>query len=211
MLLLFTSIANYPRADKEREVQAKVAAGSSKTGAIAAAKDFMAVHHPAREWWIVGGLLRDDALGRAFKDVDIFINGREGDLLPLGCDDLGDRNAYLLRAVKFQYDHDGGTYELNLIFMRGSFWTLESITDRCDFGICQIGYDPVNDVEYRSAQFEDDLKDECFTMCRETTQERVERMEDKFPEYTYRNPKKLSVGGSGAWFYNSSTGSLDRR
>lgn len=180
------------------------------TKAKEAAKEFMQNFHPDREWWIVGGALRDADFGRPFKDIDIFINGRDTDLLPEGCEDLGDKNAYLLRAYTVKdYPYKGETFEVNLIFMRGDFWTLEKMTERCDFGICQIGWEPATDRTYMSDQFIEDRMNRRLTLCRETTQERVDRMARKFPfGWTLHNPKNIEVDGKKCWTYDADSGKL---
>lgn len=175
-----------------------------------AAKEFMEAFHPDRQWWIVGGLLRDSELYRVPKDIDIFIQGYDTDLLPENCEDLGDKNAFLLRAYTVKdYPYKGETYEINLIFMRGDFWDLNSMTDRCDFGICQIGWCPVTNETYRSDKYNLDVRRRQLTLCRETTQERVNRMKDKFPYFTFTNPKSLTVDGKKCWSYNPGSGRLE--
>lgn len=177
-----------------------------------AAIEFMEAFHPDREWWIVGGLLRDSAMNRPFKDIDIFINGRDTDLLPQHCPDLGDKNAFLLRAYTVAaYPYKGQDFEINLIFMRGDFWDLQSITDRCDFGICQIGWEPVTETTYRSEAFFRDIQDSTLTMTRETSKERVQRMKAKFPRHLFRNPQKLTTDGTRRWCYNDATQQLEIR
>lgn len=171
-----------------------------------AAKEFMTHFHPDRKWWIVGGLLRDTELWRPAKDIDIFISGYNEDLLPEGCEDFGDRNAYLLRAYTVKaYPYKGQDYEINLIFMRGDFWTLEKMTDRCDFGICQIGYDPLTGETYRSDKYKADVANKTITMSRDTTQNRINRMREKFPEFEFQNPDDLDVNGKKSWCYNPET------
>ena len=177
--------------------------------AKAAAQEFMQAFHPERKWWIVGGLLRDDLLRRPWKDIDIFINGFSTDLLPEDCDDPGASNAYLLRAYTVKdYPYKGELYEINLIFMRGHRWTLKSMTDRCDFGICQIGWCPETRSTYTSPLFELDRKRLQLTLCRETTVERVQRMQAKFPHWALRNPDRLELDGKRCWSYDPLDGRL---
>lgn len=177
--------------------------------AKAAAQEFMQAFHPEREWWIVGGLLRDVALYRQWKDIDIFINGYDTDLMPEDCDDPGASNAYLLRAYTVKdYPYKDEKYEINLIFMRGHNWSLTKITDRCDFGICQIGWCPVTNETYKSEAFEADKRNQTLTLFRETTVERVERMKSKFPGWTLRNPFHLELDGKRCWAYDPLDGRL---
>ncbi len=175
-----------------------------------ASMDFMAAFHPDREWWIVGGALRDTDLGQRFKDVDIFINGYDTDLLPEGEVDLGDRNAFLLRAYTVKdYLYKGERFEINLIFMRGDHWNLESMTDRCDFGICQIGWDPTNNRTYRSSLYLSDHHDKTLTLARETSRERKSRMENKFSDFAFRNPEYIELDGDRMWVYSEESGELE--
>lgn len=175
-----------------------------------AAVEFMTHFHPDRVWWIVGGLLRDGELGIEPKDIDIFISGYGKDLLPTGCEDLGDKNAFLLRAYTVDnYPYKGDNYQINLIFMRGDFWDLYQMTDRCDFGICQIGWCPKTNETYRSDQYLYDKYYAVFTLCRETTQERVNRMKDKLPYYMLDNPYNITVDGKKCWGYNKDTQEIE--
>lgn len=176
---------------------------------IEAATEFMNDFHPNRKWWIVGGALRDAELGRPFKDIDIFINGIDSDALPDPDVDDGDRNAYLRRASVETIIYQGVEFELNLIHMRGDDWTLRRVTERCDFGICMIGYGPVSGVTYRSLRYSADIRWNTLTLYRETTTKRRDRMCAKFPNHTYRNPYGLKYDGASAWCYNKETGTLD--
>lgn len=177
-----------------------------------AAIEFMNNFHPDRTWWIVGGMLRDSAMDRGYKDIDIFINGRDTDLLPDEGTDHGDKNAFLLRAYTVrEYPYEGDTFEINLIFMRGNFWDLEQMSDRCDFGICQIGWEPTTNRTYRSEAFFRDMQDNTLTMTRETSKERVQRMQAKFPHHLFRNPQNLTTDGTRCWCYNEETSQLEVR
>lgn len=177
-----------------------------------AAIEFMDTFHPGRTWWIVGGALRDTVLYRPFKDIDIFIGGFATDMLPEDAIDLGDRNAYLLRAYTVKdYPYKGEKFEINLIFMRGEHWTLERMTNRCDFGICQIGWCPIEDRTYKSVMFNNDVNLHEITLTRETSRERLNRMRSKFPNYSLRNPQDLEVDGDRRWVYSPEEGCLTVR
>jgi hypothetical protein len=174
--------------------------------AKAATAEYMAGVYPDRKYFIVGGALRDTDLGAEMKDVDIFVSGYDTDPDPM-CEDDGERNAYLMRA----YTVDWKGFELNIIFLRGD-WTLERVTDRCDFGICQIGYDPVTRLTYRSPAYESDFGRNELTLCRDTVPERQMRMERKFPLFNFRNPQHHTVSQSSTnWHYDPETGMLDQR
>jgi len=173
--------------------------------AKAAAREYMAANLPDRDWFIVGGALRDTTLGRPFKDVDIFISGFPTDPVPEfdqeelettdPADLAADRNAYLMKAYTINY----AGFELNIIYMRTP-WTLEGIADRCDFGICQVSWCPKTDTTYHSPQFLYDLGHRTLTNTRTTAAERHDRMQDKFPDFLPRNPRNLPTS-SGGWIY----------
>ena len=174
-----------------------------------AAIEFMETFHPGRDWWIVGGALRDTVLSRDFKDIDIFISGFTTDLLPDDAIDLGDRNAYLLRAYTVKdYPYKSEKFEINLIFMRGDQWSLESMTNRCDFGICQIGWCPKEDRTYKSRKFERDVNNTTLTLTRNTSQERLKRMKSKFVAYDFINPDRLTIDTDRRWVYSPEEGAL---
>lgn len=166
--------------------------------AKAAARAFMAEQYPDRQWFICGGALRDTDLGKPFKDVDVFVSGFETDPEPrdeFGLADIGDRNAYLMRA--FTIDFMG--FDINVILMRTP-WTLQTIAERCDFGICQIAWCPETDQTYRSEPYLHDINDRTVTATRATHPERWERMQAKFPLYRMRNPRNLPAA-TGGWHY----------
>ena len=172
---------------------------------LATVKQMMNEEYPGRTWFVVGGYFRDLDLGLPFKDVDVFVNGYATDPVP-DTKDKGDRDAYLYYAVTKQYEG----IEVNLIFMRGEF-TLEEMTDRCDFGICQIGWCPVEDRLYQSMNYIQDCSNKTLTLLRSTAPERVERMQSKFPDYTFRNPQDLMVSDTlMVWHYDSDSKTVER-
>lgn len=157
-------------------------------------KLFMSIHFPDREWFIVGGVLRDFDRGADFNDVDVFVSGFEGDPDP-DVDD-GDCNAYLMRAARYNFKG----FEINVIILRTHF-DLKRVTDRCDFGINQIGWCPVSDETYRSQQYLDDLANEEFTLTRNTPPRRYDRMREKFPDWTFKVRGNARLAKSKAWRY----------
>lgn len=168
------------------------------------AKEYMQLNHPDRNWYIVGGALRDTELSKPVKDIDIFVVGYDADLLPpLEAED-GDRNAYLLRA----YTEVFKGMEVNLIFMRGADWSLARMTDRCDFGICQIGWCPVQDRVYRSDDYKCDVANKTLTLCRETPAERLGRMQSKFEDYALFNPSGILFDSPKSWSYSEAEGKM---
>ena len=175
--------------------------------AKAAARSFMAGSYPDREWFIIGGALRDTYLGLEMKDVDIFVSGFDTDPIPDGEVEDGARNAYLLRA----YTVPWMGFELNIIFLRG-VWDLKRAADRCDFGICQIGYDPVTEVTYRSDAYVLDCSNYTLTLCRDTVPERKQRMQTKFPTWRFRNPQGHTLSYNNTTFhYNPDNGMIEEQ
>jgi len=171
-----------------------------------AAMSFMKGSYPDRDWFIVGGLIRDTDMGLPVKDIDIFISGYSTDPLPEMSTDDGSRNAYLMRAQVIPWMG----FELNLVFLRGE-WNLERTADRCDYGICQAGWCPRTDRTYRSDQYSQDMQFKQLTLCRDTVPERQVRMQDKFPHFIHRNPKEYAISNKvTSWCYNSETKSIDK-
>ena len=172
--------------------------------ALGTTTSFMRRYMPDRQWFVVGGALRDSDMGRSFKDVDVFIVGKQFDALPNAGVDRGDRNAYVFRADTVIYRG----IEINLIHMRGTGWTLESMTDRCDFGICQIGWCPEQNTLYRSDDYKTDKSQHQLTLCRDTAQERLQRMQKKYP-WKLHNPSGFTFRPD-SWRYDETKGALVR-
>ncbi len=172
-----------------------------------AAVDYMDTHYPDRKWAIVGGMLRDERIGRPYKDIDIFVHGYDTDLLPTDAHD-GDANAFLLRAHTVEHFWYGGVYEINLIFMRGE-WTTKRLADRCDLGFCQIAWTPSEGL-YESDAYIADMANNTMTLYRATSRDHVDRMRMKFPYREYLNPQNIPVGGDVYWEYNETTRTLDK-
>ena len=175
---------------------------TSVTGkAVNAAKAFMLLNFPDRRWFIVGGLLRDDYLDKPFKDIDVFIVGYSTD--PQPDVDLGAHNAHLYYAETRYFEG----FQINLIFMRGDHWSLETMTERCDFGICQIGYCPVEDRVYITDDFKFDATYKILTQCRDTVPSRLTRMQDKFSDFVYYNPSGFELNYT-KWSYDKEDGEV---
>jgi hypothetical protein len=174
--------------------------------AKAAAVSFMAGAYPDRDWFIIGGLIRDTDMGFVVKDIDIFISGYKTDPLPEARTDDGSRNAYLMRAQIIPWLG----FQLNLVFLRGK-WDLERTADRCDYGVCQAGWCPKTERTYRSDQYIQDIQFKQLTLCRDTVPERQTRMQNKFPHYTHMNPKEYLISDKvSSWAYNSETHSIEK-
>lgn len=126
---------------------------------------------------IVGGFYRDIATGRTFKDVDVFIPG-DGD--PADDDieyEIG-RNEII---------HQDG-FEINVIWMPGAH-TLESLLDRLDIGICQIGAYLNSPTEvYVTDTFLRDTLNDTLTVTRPSRWNHIDRVMQKFPDHRLIDP-----------------------
>lgn len=160
--------------------------------------DVMNKYHPGRSWWIAGGFLRDVALRKPIKDVDVFVNGFKSDALPEDkTTDLGKANAYIHYVKDYTYN---GT-EVNVIFLRGNHWNLQSVADRCDLGICQASWCPLTKTQYFSKRFEANFKHKVITVERDTRREHVERVADKLGWPWMR--KGFDLDSRSCFTYNS--------
>ena len=139
---------------------------------------------------IAGGALRDLDNGREVKDIDVFYTD---DLeRPLVLD-------YVLEGLFVYHSRCAGIYmddaadevdgtatyisingdlpDLNLIQLRKDF-NPARVIDRCDFGLCQIGYDLRGVV--KTPQYEYDKANQCFTLTRAESIEGVRRSLKRF-------------------------------
>ena len=147
--------------------------------------------------YLAGGAIRDFDNGRIVKDFDVFFTeGRasidtvEGALMGLyayknGCPFLEYMGAAREVMSTQTYRSLTGLPELNLILLKKEF-NPASIIERVDFGLCQIGADPLG-VEYTAA-YEFDRANECFTLTRAESVEgvirslkRYDRLKQKYP------------------------------
>jgi hypothetical protein len=145
-------------------------------GMLAVTVATMNQYHKGRQWWVAGGFLRDVALNKPIKDVDVFVNGFASDALPEDpATDLGKANAYI-HYVKNYFHKDT---EVNVIFLRGNHWNLQSVADRCDLGICQASLCPLTGTQYFSDRFAANFKYKVITVERDTRREHVERVASK--------------------------------
>lgn len=167
----------------------------------------MSLNYPDRRWFVGGGYLRDFYYGLPFKDVDVFVCGFETDAMPEGAEDLGECNAYLHHCVT---EHYRGI-EINLIFFRGDFWTLELVAERNDCGPCQISWCPEEDRMYVTELFKTDYANRTCTVDRDTRREHIDRVATKL-NATVLNPQNFTVDDARkGWFYNPATSSLQRK
>ncbi len=137
------------------------------------------------EWYIIGGFWRDALLGRPFRDIDIFIPHED---TPVDAD-----------GVDYELGHNFtanyGDTEINIIHMPVKH-TLQSLVERCDLGICQIGsVKNCRDTLYMSEAFTRDWTHKTLTLMRETRKNHVERMIAKFPEFKFCNPNNFVMHG----------------
>lgn len=150
------------------------------------------------KWFIVGGAPRDLLLGEDFNDVDVFISAGGAKPSDKGSGSL--RRAHR-RIITIGEDQ----IEVNLIFMKGD-WTLQGLADRCDTGICQIGYDPRKEKFYYSDAFSDDFNDNTLTQTRETRSVHIDKLRKRWPNRTYLNPNNYGLDEPWVPHYDSVTG-----
>lgn len=176
-------------------------------GILAKVDVFMKLYYPDRRWFVGGGFLRDFFYGVPYKDVDVFVRGFDTDAMPEGAEDFGDCNAYLHHCVTEEYRG----IEINLIFFRGDFWTLEMVAERNDCGPCQISWCPVEDRMYRTPLFDEDFQNGTCTVDRDTRREHISRVAEKIGAVVL-NPLNYAVDDARkGWFYNPATSSLQRK
>lgn len=123
--------------------------------------------------FIIGGFYRDAAVGGEFKDIDVF--------MPSAHDGSYDMQYDISNAGK---EYQNG-FEVNMIWLSGDFG-LEDAIRRCDFGICQIGAPLSNPFEPLTTEaFRKDIYSHTFTQMRETSEERIGRMQNRLPGWRH--------------------------
>jgi hypothetical protein len=100
-------------------------------------------------YFAAGGYFRDKRLGKDWKDIDLFVPGKEG------TEDLG--NEYDLSSAH-EFILDG--IRVNIIFMGGPH-DMKSVLERMDIGLCQIGYH--NGKLLCTQGYLDDVKNKTIT------------------------------------------------
>lgn len=153
--------------------------------------------------YLGGGYLRDLALEKQPKDIDIFLAPKEGwcgiEYIPVKTSvtyrkttkdesirsDLEARNIQMLTGLWSRSDSIE-VRDIQYITYKNEM-TLKEVAEDFDMGICQIAYDPLTKDLYYTENF---LKGhaekviECFhSYSDERTLARFERMESKFPDY----------------------------
>ena len=140
---------------------------------------------------IAGGALRDLDNGREVKDIDVFFTGDlEWPHIMGRLEELGlftyrsscggsymDGAADEIDGTATYVSIDGDLPELNLIQLSKDF-NPALVIDRCDFGLCQIGYDLRGVV--KTPQYEYDKANQCFTLTRAESVEGVRRSLKRF-------------------------------
>jgi hypothetical protein len=157
--------------------------------------------------YLAGGAIRDFDNGRTVKDFDVFftegeanIDMVEGALMGLYAYKNGCPGEYMDAAREVMgtqtYRSLTGLPELNLILLEKEF-NPASIIERVDFGLCQIGADPLG-VEY-SAAYEFDHANRCFTLTRAESVDgvrrslkRYERLKQKYQGWPLRIPAEFA-------------------
>ena len=146
--------------------------------------------------YLPGGAIRDFDNGRTVKDLDVFYTEGHANIVTVECALMGlyaYKNGcpgeYMDAAREVMgtqtYRSLTGLPELNLILLEKEF-NPPAIIERVDFGLCQIGADPLG-VEYTPA-YEFDRANECFTLMRAESVEgvirslkRYDRLKQKYP------------------------------
>ncbi|MEZ2409817.1 hypothetical protein AB6806_23785 [Bosea sp. RCC_152_1] len=158
--------------------------------------------HP--EAILAGGALRDLDNGRPVKDLDIFIDagrvsvGALSVLLGIdpttvhvqGCDFSSCLNE---SDCQFSDTFSCLGWEVNVIGLADMPVTLASVTERVDFGICQIGTDGVE--VRKTLAYHNDKAFRRFTVCRQQSVDetdrslrRWDRISAKYPGWTLVRP-----------------------
>lgn len=157
--------------------------------------------------FLAGGALRDLDNGRPVKDYDVFFT----EDFSLGALDRA------LWSISYRYSRScpgdymdaakevKGTYtystmgqpELNFILLEKHF-NPSSIIDRVDFGICQIGADPMG--VFSTPAYEFDKQNQCFTLTRaesvdgvQRSLKRYERLQQKYQGWRLNVPVEFTL------------------
>jgi len=159
---------------------------------LSVSQAYMSIMFEERKWFVAGGFMRDVALGRPIKDVDIFVNGFATDALPDKSTDLGALNAYIMYTKTVVLPSG---VELNLIFLRGNHWNLKNVADRCDIGICQTSLDLQTGEQYFSDNFKEEFEKKHIVVRRSTREEHVTRVSNKLG-FPWSNPHNYDLNAS---------------
>lgn len=148
---------------------------------------------------ICGGAPRDALLDRPRKDIDVFVleeqHGRVKQMRELlaGFTDLAptpepNLEGYDGFEIAGAYDFPNG---VNVIVMSGDFTNWDECVNRCDFGICQVGYTTQRRFFWTDA-FVKDALDQTFTLTcdgrRERSLERFKRLSAKYWDWKLVDP-----------------------
>lgn len=139
----------------------------------ASVMDVLDLIHSERPFWIAGGYLRDQHLGRGFKDIDVFFSGTA-----TRCED-SDRygSAHWITVA--------GT-EVNLIFKEAEH-DITSLVQSFDIGLCQI-IRARDGAVYATDRYLKDVRDRTITVLRRpeipSDFEHIQRVHEKFPNFT---------------------------
>jgi hypothetical protein len=145
--------------------------------------------------YLAGGALRDLDNGRPVKDLDVFVTeDMHNDRLERA---LGGSYSYFrwcpgdyIDAAKevqttYTFKSLNGQPDLNFVQLDPSFNTA-SIIDRMDFGLCQIGFDPLGVVTTEAYDF--DKRNGVFTLTRAESVEAVMRSIKRWKRLSAKYP-----------------------
>jgi hypothetical protein len=126
---------------------------------------------------LAGGSLRDHFLGESYNDLDFFVKLRHDQTNEQLHEDMYQAGRASGRNLEFQpHQSELKNYDINFHNVH-SVWTanrvqiivldleevsMETVSTRCDFGICQIGFD--GEAMYLDDNFLKDVLDKTFTL-----------------------------------------------
>jgi hypothetical protein len=157
----------------------------------------------APEAHIAGGAVRDTILEKPIADVDIFMDDRHVEdaaaLLRSDCSyvKVGEWKQYLgfsdpamTRVAKFEKADE--TTPVCIIGLVPAFAiTPRTNISRFDFGVCMAAYDGKQTI--RAAEFDNDVNDQTFTLCRADNQQQFDYSLSRFEKITTGRYKDWSV------------------
>lgn len=132
------------------------------------------------EFYLAGGFFRDLLNGREWKDIDVFIPGDE----PL--EDAEECHRYdLAKVAEFTFNK----HLVNVIKLNHAH-TFESILERMDIGLCQIGMK--GHEVFATQAYLDDVANKTITVLHppesEQDYDHLKRVQAKYPDFEVVRP-----------------------
>jgi len=126
-------------------------------------------------YFAAGGYFRDKRLGKPWKDIDLFIPGKEGEEDPGNEYDLSSAHEITIQGHK-----------VNLIFLGGPH-DMKSVLERMDIGLCQIGFDGSRLLCTQA--FLDDAKNQTITwLTPSNNRGHLNRVMEKYSDFKLIQP-----------------------